>query len=60
MKLLKTMHQLSINLLYSSDYRTTYDFCKIKHFVKQAKSLLIHFQGLLPKNITCVITSFVV
>ena len=52
-KLLKTMHQLSINLLCSSDYRTTYSFCEIKHFVKQAKSLLIHFQGLLLKNITC-------
>ena len=59
-KLLKTMHQLSINLLCSSDYRTTYSFCQIKHFVKQAKSLLIHFQGLLLKNITCVITSFLV
>ena len=57
-KLLKTMHQLSINLLCSSDYRTTYSFCEIKHFVKQAKSLLIHFQQLLLKNITCVITSF--
>ena len=40
-KLPKTMHQLSINLLCSSDYRTTYSFCEIKHFVKQAKSLLI-------------------
>ena len=59
-KLFKTMHQLSINLLCSSDYRTTYSFCEIKHFVKQAKSLLIHFQGLLLKNITCVITSFLV
>ena len=59
-KLLKTMHQLSINLLCSSDYRTTYSFCEIKHFVKQTKSLLIHFQGLLLKNITCVITSFLV
>ena len=59
-KLLKTMHQLSINLLCSSDYRTTYSFCEIKHFVKQAKSLLIHFQGLLLKNITCVISSFLV
>ena len=48
--LLKTMHQLSINLLCSSDYRTTYSFCEIKHFVKQAKSLLIHFQGLLLKK----------
>ena len=54
------MHQLSINLLCSSDYRTTYSFCEIKHFVKQAKSLLIHFQGLLLKNVTCVITSFLV
>ena len=52
-KLLKTMHQLSINLLCSSDYRTTYSFCEIKRFVKQANSLLIHLQGLLPKNITC-------
>ena len=60
MKLQKTMDQLSINLLCSSDYRTTYSFCKIKHFVRQAKSLLIHFQGLLLKNITCVITSFLV
>ena len=59
-KLLKTMHQLTINLLCSSDYRTTYSFCEIKHFVKQAKSLLIHFQGLLLKNITCVIISFLV
>ena len=59
-KLLKTMRQLSINLLCSSDYRTTYSFCEIKHFVKQAKSLLIHLQGLLLKNITCVITSFLV
>ena len=57
-KLLRTMHQLSINLLCSSNYQTTYSFCEIKHFVKQAKSLLIHFQGLLLKNITCVITSF--
>ena len=47
MKLLKRMHQLGINLLCSSDYQTTYSFCEIKHFVKQAKSLLIHFQGLL-------------
>ena len=38
-KLLKTMHQLSINLLCSSNYQTTYSFCEIKHFVKQAKSL---------------------
>ena len=52
-KLLKTTHQLSINLLCSSDYRTTYSFCEIKHFVKQAKNLSIHFQGLLLKNITC-------
>ena len=59
-KLLKTMHHLSINLLCSSDYGTTYSFCEIKHFVKQAKSLLIHFQGLLLKNITGVITSFLV
>ena len=59
-KLLKTMHQLSINLLCSSDYRTTYSFCEIEHFVKQAKSLLIQFQGLLLKNITCVISSFLV
>ena len=59
-KLLKTMHQLSINLLCSSDYRTTYSFCEIKHFVNQAKSLLIHFQGLLLKNVTYVITSFLV
>ena len=59
-KFLKTMHQLSINLLCSSDYRTTYSFCEIKHSVKQAKSLLIHFQGLLLKNITSVITSFLV
>ena len=59
-KLLKTTHQLSINLLCSSDYRTTYSFCEIKHFVKQAKSLLIHFQGLLLKNITCIISSFLV
>ena len=56
-KLLKRMHQLSINLLCSSGYRTT---CEIKHLVKQAKSLLIHFQGLLLKNITCVISSFFV
>ena len=59
-KLLKTMHQLSINLLCSSNYRTTHSFCEIKHFVKHAKSLLIHFQGLRRKNITCVITSFLV
>ena len=59
-KLLKMMHQLSINLLCSSDYRTTYSFCEIKHFVKQAKSLLVHFQGLLLKNITLVSTSFLV
>ena len=38
-KLLKTMHQLSINLLCSSDYRTTYSISEIKHFVKQAKNL---------------------
>ena len=59
-KLLKTMHRLSIHLLCRSDYRTTYSFCEIKHFVKQAKSLLIRFQGLFLKNITCVITSFLV
>ena len=59
-KILKTMHQLSVNLLCSSDYQTTHSFCEIKHFVKQAKSLLIHFQGLLLKNITCVISSFLV
>ena len=59
-KLLRTMHQLSINLLCSSDYRTTYSFSEIKQFVKQAKSLLIHFQGLQLKNIRCVITSFLV
>ena len=59
-KLLKTIHQLSINLLCSSDYRKIYSFCEIKHIVKQAKSLLIHFQGLHLKNITCVITSFLV
>ena len=59
-KLLKTMHQLSINLLCSSDYRTTYSFREIKRFVKQANSLLIHLQGLLLKNITCVISSFLV
>ena len=59
-KLLKTMHKLSINLLCSFDYRTTHSFCKIKHFVKQAKSLLIDFQGLRLKNITCVITSILV
>ena len=59
-KLLKTMYQLSINLLCSSDYRTTYSFCEIRHFVKQAKSLSIHFQGLLLKNIICVICSFLV
>ena len=49
-KLLKRMHQLSINLLWSSDYQTTYSFCEIKHFIKQAKSLSIHFQGLLLKK----------
>ena len=59
-KLLKMMHQLSINLLCSSNYRTTYSFCEIKHFVKQAKSLLIHFQGLLLKSITFIISSFLV
>ena len=59
-KFLKTMHQLSISLLCSSDYRKTYSFCEIKHFVRQAKSLLIHFQGLRLKNITCFITSFLV
>ena len=59
-KRLKTMHQLSINLLCSSDYRTTYSSCEIKHFVKQAKSLLMHFQGLLLKNITCVNSCFLV
>ena len=46
-KLLKETHQHSINLLYSSDYQTTYSFCEIKHFVKQAKSLGIYFQELL-------------
>ena len=56
--LLKTMQQLSINLLCSSDYRATYSFCEIKHFVKQAKSLLIHFQGFW--KISRVITSFLV
>ena len=60
MKLLKRMHQLSINLLCSSDYQTTYSFCEIKHFLKQANSLLFHFQGLLLKNMTCSITSFLV
>ena len=60
MKLLKMMHQLSINLLCSSAYRTTYSFCEIKHFVKQAKSSLIHFQELLLKTTTCGITSFLV
>ena len=59
-KLLKRMHQLSINLLCSFDYQTAYSFCEIKHFFKQAKSLLIHFQGLLLKNVTCFITSFLV
>ena len=61
-KILKTMHRLGINLLCSSDYRTTYSFCEIKHFFQQVKSLSIHFQGLLLKNIdiTCVITSFLV
>ena len=38
-KLLKRMHQLSINMLCSSDYQTTYSFCEIKHFLKQANSL---------------------
>ena len=38
-KLLKRMHWLSINLLCSSDYQTTYSFCEIKHFLKQANSL---------------------
>ena len=55
-KLLKRMHGPSINLLCSSDYQTTYSFCEIKHFVKQANSLLFHFQRLLLKNITCFIT----
>ena len=59
-KLLKRMHQLSINPLCSSDYQTTYSFCEIKHFFKQAKNLWIHFPGLLLKNITCFITSFLV
>ena len=59
-KLLKMMHQLGNNLLCSSNYLTTYSFCEIRHFVKQVKSLLIHFQGLLLKNITCIITSFLV
>ena len=40
MKLLKMMHQLSISLLSSSNYQTTYSLCEIKHFVKQAKSCL--------------------
>ena len=51
-KLLKGMHQLSISLLCSSDYQTTHSFCEIKQFFKQAKSLWIHFQELLLKNIT--------
>ena len=51
-KVFTEMHQLSINLLCSSDYQTTYSFCEIKHFVKQAKSLWIHFQELLLENIT--------
>ena len=59
-KLLKRVHGPSINLLCSSDYQTTYSFCEIKHFVKQANSLLFHFQRLLLKNITCFITSFLV
>ena len=45
MKLLKTMHKLSINLLCSSDYRTTYGFCEIKHFVIQARSFINSFSG---------------
>ena len=43
-KLVKVMHQLSINLLCSSDNQTAYNFCEIKNFVKQANSLCIHFK----------------
>ena len=49
-KLLKRMHRLSINLLCSSDYQTTYSFCEIKDLVKQANSsssfyFLVSFLG---------------
>ena len=38
-KLHTRMHQLSINLVCSSDHQTAESFHEIKHFVKQAKSL---------------------
>ena len=43
-KLLKRMHQLSINLLCSSDYQTTYGFCEIKHF-QTSKEFMHSFSG---------------
>ena len=54
-KLLTKMHQLSINLLYSSECQTTYSFCEISIL---SKSLWIHFEELLLKNNTYFITSF--
>ena len=59
-KVFTKVHQLSINLVCSSDYQTAYSFYEIKHFVKQAKSLRIHFQELPLENITQFITSFLV
>ena len=57
-KLLTGMQQLSINLLCSSECQTTYSFCEIKHFFKQAKSLLIYFQELRLKNIVILLYYF--
>ena len=51
-KVFTKVHQLSINLACSSYYQTAYSFYEIKHFVKQAKSLRIHFQELPLENIT--------
>ena len=42
-KFLKRMHQLSINLLCSSDYQTAYSFCEIKHFFQTGKGFINPF-----------------
>ena len=42
-KFLKRMHQLSINLLFCSDYQTTYSFCEIEHFFQTGKEFINPF-----------------